>query len=239
MSTRVCRFMVLSWMALGACASGGVRPDAGGDPSPPAPPSQIEATLVVSPALDAVGPDGWAGVSYALWYVAAAFSADGRHFVSCDPGDGDCRVLDATSGMVIERRAPAGNLDDAPAGIFSDPSIAALAQAEHLVARQAWPAPEVTLTWTSTPSPEDDSLVTAITWTLHDAQRGTRLELARFEAPASELDLPRAITPLPPIASPDGKTLALRALGQVGQRLRVVEQLVPIAPALRSLATLK
>lgn len=218
-------------MLLSACASGAPRPEVVHDAT--------RGTLVVTPDLATVGPaqsDGWAGVSYALWYVAAAFSADARRFVSCDPGAGECRVIDVASGEVIERRAPAGNLDDAPDGILFDAAIAALAEAEHLVARQGpWPSSAVVLEWSTTPA-EDPALFGMVTWTLVDTARGARIELARFTSPAATDDVPGAITPLPPIVSPDGRMLALRALGQVGQSLRVDERLVPIGPAFAALA---
>lgn len=221
------RAVPLMMLVSAACASGARRPDVADDAT--------RGTLVVTPDLATVGPDGWAGVSHALWYVAAAFSADARRFVSCDPGAAECRVIDVASGEVIERRAPAGNLDDAPDGILFDAAIAALAESEHLVARQGpWPSSAVVLAWSTTPA-EDPSLFGTVTWTLVDSERGARIELARFTSPSADEHAPRAITPLPPIVSPDGRTLALRALGQVGQRLQVDERLVAIAPALAAL----
>lgn len=222
------------------CASVRVQGEAAarGEPLPAA---TDDGALVVWPAADCAGVEGWAGVDYAYWGLAKGFSADGTKYVHCGNGDNDCEILASADGKVVKALKTKGTYDTAPEGILTDRVIAAQTKKLKLTdVAGRWPDGGVIVSWTIAFGDGENNGPETLVYLVHERTTGAEVELARFTLPKPDPGLDNSVgwvSPQPVQLAPDGKTLALLALHQQDQSLRTEVKVVPVARALAEVYT--
>lgn len=184
--------------------------------------------------------DGWAGVSHATWALAGGFSSNGRTYLLC-PGDGTCAPLsvpNAKAGAVVRA---SGGLDDQspdlPMTIFSDKAVAKTVKKLGVSDASApWPYDDVVVTWAAKVGGSDESpAVESVEYFLEETSTHARVPVATLSGGAATGDVPVTVLAQPAQAAPGGKAIAVRAIVQRGQELRLEVGLVSTRSALPKL----
>lgn len=203
-----------------------------GEPAPRGNPPKLTAwrlgALDTYPDPICAPVDAWAGVSAETWGLAGGFAGDSTVYLHCGNGTPACALIDVATAATTRQYKVKTSSDTKPDGIFTDPTIKRAVSFYKIGASPAeWAAPDVFVVWSVATTSD------TIVYALRERTTGAEVELATFSAAAS--DVPTVILPEAAVLSPNGKTIALRAITQAGQNLTAEVKLVRVNDALKRL----
>ncbi|MCA9516707.1 MAG: hypothetical protein KC635_17315 [Myxococcales bacterium] len=181
--------------------------------------------------------DGWAGVSHATWAIAGGFSKDGRTYFLC-AGEGACTPLAVPTGKPGATVTAAGGMDDQnpdlPMSILSDKTVAKTVKKLGVTdASAAWPWDDVVVTWAAK---VEGGTVVGVEYYLEEVTTRARVPIATLTGKASaDTDQPLTVLAQPAQVAPGAKALAVRAITQEGQSLKLQVGLVSVKTTLPKL----